>query len=184
MAKIEKYIEHLNRNILPEIDYTELDQSYHTVEKTYAKGVLNLLHNAMIACYGSEYLEANYDHGEDGYVLIPGVIQGKKTGEIALALLGIDLVSAGEHCETNILCQYGIFAQGHNESLPSYVTAKISERFMPYDYCYTAQIATDIHISHSELPNGIKEMLDTFQNYTIELFPKDNAKNEEHDMER
>lgn len=182
MSKIENYLECLNQHILPGIDYAKLDESYQTQDKAYAKGVLNLLHTAMVENYGSEYLQADYDHDEDGYVLIPGVIQGKHTGEIAIALLGIDLLSAGEHCETDILCRYGVLAQGHTGDLPPYITSEISARYMPYDYCYTAELARDIHISRDKLPDGIKEILGTYRDYTVELLANNDT--EENDMER
>ena len=61
--------------------------------------------------------------------MLPGIIQGKKTGEIAVALLGIDLLSSGEHCQTEILCKYGVVSQG-NGHLPKQITGAISARYM------------------------------------------------------
>jgi hypothetical protein len=181
MSKLENFIDHINSNILPFIDYDELDRSYHTEEKEYAKGVLNLLHIAMKEQYKSERLIC--DDEEDEYAVIPGVIQGKKNGEIAIALLGIDLLSSGEHCQTEILSKYGVVSQGESQ-LPKHITNEISARYMPYHYCYTAVIPGDIHILKHKQPDGIKEILRTFQNYTAELLHKDDINKGDIDIER
>lgn len=186
-SRTERFIDHINANILPFIDYKELDKSCRTEEKAYAKGILNLLHTAMTEQYGGTTLAPEYRSMEDDYVVVPGVIQGKKSGNIALALLGIDLASSGEHCQTDILCRYGVVSQG-DDSPPPYVKDEISVDFMPYDYGYTAQIPGDIHVRRNRQPEGIRDMLDSFQNHTIELTrPVEaglEAGDEENDMER
>lgn len=179
----ERFIDHINTNILPFIDYNELAQSYHTEEKAYAKGILNLLHTAMQEQYSTDTLSPSYRSMEDDYAIIPGVIQGKKSGEVAIALLGIDLASSGEHCQTDILCRYGVVSQGDSK-LPPYINAEIAVDFMPYDYGYTANIPNDIHIDKSRLPDGIKEILGDFQNHTAELLNFGLDENSEEDMER
>ena len=90
----DQFVEYINKNILPFIDYTALQASYDT-DMAHAKGVLNWLHKAMIAEYGSEHLD-EYD-GDEGFVVIPGIVRGRETGKICLALLDIDLSSSGEH---------------------------------------------------------------------------------------
>ncbi len=182
-SNLDRYIDHLNAHILPFIDYSELDRSYHTPEKAYAKGVLNLLHTAMTEQYGSTQLSCGYGDGQEDYTVLPGVIRGKKTGEIAVALLGIDLQYSGEHCQTEILCRYGVVSQGDN-SLPKQIADEFSTKFIPYDYCYTADVSGDIHVSKNDLPNEIKEFLDTFQNHTAELLYTGAAKKEDTEMER
>lgn len=37
MSKLEQYIDYINANILPFIDYDALDRSYQTAEKEYAR---------------------------------------------------------------------------------------------------------------------------------------------------
>lgn len=181
----ERFIDHINTNILPLIDYNELAQSYCTKEKAYAKGILNLLHSAMVEQYGGKTLTPQYHSMDEDYVVIPGVIEGKKTGQIALALLGIDLASSGEHCQTDVLCRHGVIAQQGGNHLPPYVTADIHATFIPYEYGYTANIPGDIHVSKNKLPDGIRDMLDTFQNFTAQLLPSNEAaETVEDDMER
>lgn len=179
----ERFIEYINANILPFIDYNQLSQSYRTEDKAYAKGILNLLHTAMKEQYGTDMLAPSYASMEDDYAVIPGVIQGKKSGEVAIALLGIDLASSGEHCQTDILCHCGIVSQGSSE-LPAPVMAKINAAYMPYDYSYTANIPGDIHVDKNRLPDGIKEILSSFQSHTAELVNFGIDENTEEDMER
>lgn len=182
-SKLDRYIDHINAHILPFIDYSELDSSYHTPEKAYAKGVLNLLHTAMAEQYGSTQLNCGYGDGQEDYAVLPGIIRGKKTAEIAVALLGIDLRSSGEHCETEALCRYGVVSQGDSR-LPKQVAEEFSAKFIPYDYCYAADVSGDIHVSKNELPDEIKEILDTFQNYTAELLYTGEVEKEDTEMER
>ena len=178
--KLYSYSAYINAHILPFIDYNEIDRSYRTEEKAYAKGVLNRLHTAMLEQYGDAQLVCGYGDMQENYAVVPGVVQGKKTGEIALALLGIDLSSSGEHCQTEFLCKYGVVLQGHND-LPKALAGEITARYLPYDYCYTADILGDIHISKGRLPEGIKEILQTFQEHTAELLGKEKT---DMDMER
>lgn len=179
----ERFINHINVNILPFIDYNKLSQSYHTEDKAYAKGILNLLHTAMKEQYGTDMLVPSYASMEDDYAVIPGVIQGKKSGEVPIALLGIDLASSGEHCQTDILCHCGIVSQGSSE-LPAPVLTQINAVYMPYDYSYTAKIPGDIHVDKNRLPDGIKEILSSFQSHTAELVNFGIDENTENDMER
>lgn len=181
--EMKRFIEHINEKILPRIDYEQLENSYSTAEKAYAKGVLNLLHQAMVEHYGSAVLQSDHSSIEGDFVLVPGVIQGTKSGKIALALLEIDLQSSGEHWGTDFLCRFGVISQG-NPDTPKAVKDIISRDFMPYDYCYTAQIPDDIHISRGSLPDGIKDMLDSFQNYSADLLPEEQAENEDKGEER
>lgn len=121
--------------------------------------------------YGGDTLHPDYDGDMvDNSVVIPGVVQGRKTGNICLALLELDLSSSGEHWQTTFLCGHGIIPQD-GENLPRDITAPVVYSFVPYDYCYTAKIPNDIHIRHDKLPDGIKEMLSTFREHTAELPP-------------
>jgi hypothetical protein len=37
-----------------------------------------------------------------------------------------------------------------------------------YDYCYTAKIPGDIHVSHAKLPKELKAILHDFRDYTAD----------------
>jgi len=170
-CKSDLYIDYINKNILPGIDYGKLQQSYGTPDKSYAKGILNLLHEAMVKIYGGETLRPDYDrYMAENFVVIPGVAQGQKTGKIALVLLELDLSSSGEHWDTQFLCGRGVIPQSGGK-LPRDIAAPLISQFIPYDYCYTATIPNDIHIRRDKLPDGIKDMLSTFREHTAELSP-------------
>lgn len=122
-TKSDRYIDYINANILSRIDYEELQKSYSTPEKAYAKGVLNLLHQGMVQIYGSEVLRSNDSHNsEEDFVLVPGVVQGIKSGSVCLALLELDLSSSGEHWNTDFLTKHGVIPQSGGEKVPEALT--------------------------------------------------------------
>jgi len=167
--KCDTFIELINETILPRIDFEALQQSYGTEDKNYAKNILNHLHEAMVKAYGGDTLHPEYTGDmEENILVIPGVVQSRKTGQVCLALLEIDLSSSGEHWQTNFLCQYGVIPQDGG-NLSKDLVASVVKPFIPYDYCYTAKIPNDIHIDHNKLPDGIKDMLSTFREHTAEL---------------
>lgn len=158
MEAYEKYIAHLNHNILPHINYEALQHSYETEDKAYAKTILYVLNRAAIRYYGSDTLEC---HGELDYAVLPGLIQSKDTGRICLALLGIDLDSSGEHCGTAFLTRYGVVSQGHIEEQE--IRDFMKEMYSGgYDYAYTFTVDGDIHIENADIPPAIKDFLATY----------------------
>ncbi|GHU79349.1 hypothetical protein FACS1894191_1940 [Clostridia bacterium] len=163
-SKTDLFVEHINRHILPFVDYSALQASYDS-DMVYAKGILNRLHEAMIAVYGSERL-GRMD-GDDGFVIIPGVVRGRESGKTCLALLELDLSSSGEHWGTSYLCKYGVVSQdgADNGSFLKSETEEINAAYLPYDYGYTATIPGDIHVDRASLPDGIKSVLSDFQNH-------------------
>ena len=175
---IEQYIDNINENILPFIDYEKLHTSYKT-DMVYAKGILNLLHEAMVKAYGADRLD--WRDGNDGYVVIPGVVRNMKNGNICLALLDLDLNSSGEHWGTDFLCKYGIITQGENEEQDKQITELVHKFYVPYDYCYTAVIPCDHHVDESTLPKELKSVINDFHKYKVDLtnspgIPDENSK--------
>ena len=166
-SKTDSYIEYINSHILSRINYSKLQASYDT-DMAYAKEVLNSLHMAMVKVYGSEYLDESI--ADDGFVVIPGIVCSKEAGDIALALLDIDLSSSGEHWGTTFLCKYGVIPQGGENKGPA--VNEMLETFGPYDYCYTALIHHDHHVDLEMLPNSLKKVLADFQNHKPVLMPK------------
>lgn len=159
-STVDRYVEHINRHILQSIDYAKLQKSYDT-DMVYAKEILNRLHEAMVNAYGHERLD-EYAGDEDGFVVIPGIVRGKESGKIGLALLDLDLSSSGEHWGTSFLCEFGVISQ--TEDKEDHVAKTLSKRFAPYDYCYTATIPGDIHIHEATLPDELKAVLRDFRN--------------------
>jgi hypothetical protein len=163
-SPIEQYIENINENILPFIDYDKLQESYSS-DMVYAKGILNSLHEAMIESYGG--IQLDEDSGEDGFVVIPGVVRGKESGNIALALLDLDLSSSGEHWGTSFLGKHGVVSQNEDAGTPA--MKDIRSAIGSYDYCYSAEISGDIHINKSALPKELKAVLNDFRQHKADL---------------
>jgi len=175
---LEKYADELNNNILPNIDYNKLQESYST-DMVYAKGVLNRLDKAMEAAYGTVAL--SHDDGDDGFVLVPGVIRGRESGNMCLALLELDLSSSGEHWGTSYLCKYGVVSQtaaGNDPETGEAAQAmakEMNKAFIPYDYCYTAAVLGDIHVQPSQLPKELREVITDFRNHRAVLLNEEKA---------
>ena len=170
---MERYVDFINENILPFIDYHKLHESYGT-DMVYAKGILNRLHEAMVEVYGNSHLD-DYD-GDEGFVMIPGVVCGKETGKICLALLDLDLSSSGEHWGTSFLVKSGVISQ--SEAYSKDGTDELRAAIAPYgnyDYCYTADIPGDIHIDSERLPEAIKQVLEDFRNHRAFLTSEQEA---------
>ena len=163
---IDEYLDYLNDKILPFIDYEKLYTSYKT-DMVYAKGILNLLHEAMVKAYGADRLD--WCDGDDGYVVIPGIVRNMKNGNMCLALLDLDLNSSGEHWGTDFLCKYGVVSQGGNEEQDKRITELVHNFYVPYDYCYTAVIPCDHHVDETALPKELKSVLKDFHKYKADL---------------
>jgi hypothetical protein len=160
----DQYVDYINESILPFVDYEKLHSSYGT-DMVYAKEVLYLLHEAMVKTYGGESLDE--DMGDEGFVIVPGIVCGKETGNISLALLDLDLSSSGEHWGTSFLCRHGVVSQSSDIHTPA--GKDMSTLIGNYDYCYTAAIPNDIHIDKAALPKEVKAILEDFRNHKADL---------------
>jgi hypothetical protein len=162
----DKYIDYINKRILPFIDYSKLQASYDT-DMVYAKGILNRLHEAMVKVYGSEQFDS--EDGDDGFVVIPGVLRGRENGKVCLALLDIDLSSAGEHWGTAFIVGRGVISQNEAYSRDGgEAAAEMKKAIAPYgaySYCYTADIPADIHVSTDSTPEALRSILKDFRNH-------------------
>jgi hypothetical protein len=155
----DKYIDYLNKSILPKINFKRLQASYDG-DREYAKEVLRDLHNAVEKCYGTSSFDYGSCQDSEGFITIPGIVHGQNTGKIAVVLLDLDLDSSGEHYGTNFLLDVGVVEQfPDNKALAD----RVERDFIPYDYCYTPLVLNDIHIDFDTLPQDLKEMLETFQ---------------------
>ena len=162
MDKYNAYIEYINNNILPFIDYDLLQKSYDTEDKSYAKTVLYKLHEAVVKEYGSDKLVCN---GDIQFAAVPGVIRSLGTGRLCVVLLHIDLYSSGEHCGTDFLTKYGVVSQEPIEDKE--IIKFMNETYNGgYDYLYTPKIYGDIHIDINSLPKELTDFLKDFQNNT------------------
>ena len=149
----EKYSNYLEEYIFPFVDFEKLQKSYGT-DMVYAKGLLHCLHEHMIEFYGGERMDEK--NSLRGMVYIPAVLRGDISGNVCLAMLTLDLIAKGEHWETSYLCGKGI----------------MTDDYIPFEYCYTADIPGDYRIDKEKLPDEIKSVLDDFKNHSFELLPK------------
>lgn len=157
-----KYNDYIERNILSRIDYQKLFDSYHTEDMGYAKGIFNLLHQAMINIYGSEFISEG-DSCES--ILIPGVASGN--GEICLVLLVLDL--AGTIRRVDFLTEYGCCTD-YEDMLPEEKERykEVAQRYTPYMCGYTVSLPED-NFNMNEISDKIKELLISFQGYKVRL---------------
>lgn len=163
---MNRYVDYINANVLPKIDYERLQADYGTEEKSYAKSVLNALHQGLLKEYGTETF------GRDAaglYVLLPGVVQSKATGQLCIALLELDLQSSGEHCGTDFLIRYGCINQNEPE-MPGKVRQFLKDTYGAYEYGYTATLTDDIHVDKAKLPSAMRELLEDFRQHEFVPF--------------
>lgn len=154
------YVDYINANVLPKVNYERLQADYGTEEKAYAKSVLNALHQGVFEVYGTETFGRET---AGGYVLLPGVVQSKNTGELCIALLELDLQSSGEHCATDFLIRYGCISQF--EEMQEEVQRFLKDTYGAYEYGYTATLTDDIHVDKARLPQAMRELLENFKGY-------------------
>ena len=155
------YVDYINKNVLPKINYDRLQADYETAEKAYAKSVLNALHQGVVAVYGTETFDRDT---AGGYVILPGVVQSKSTGNLCVALLELDLQSSGEHCATDFLICYGCISQ-FEEEMPDKVRKFLHDTYGSYEYGYTATLTDDIHVDKGRLPQAMREVLENFRGH-------------------
>lgn len=125
--------------------------------------LLNALHQGVQVVYGTEIFDRDT---AGGYVLLPGVVQSKDTGELCIALLELDLQSSGEHCATDFLIRYGCISQSEQE-MPDDVRKFLRETYGAYDYGYTATLTDDIHVDKSSLPPEMRRCWNILENTNL-----------------
>ena len=109
--------------------------------------------------YGEGYVDEKY-----GMVMMPAVVKGTESGIKALALVTLDLESAGEHWGTIFLAPGGPLEQG-NAELTEEQKRAIGEYYLPYDYWYTPLVEHDHHVNFTDMPEevvGIRRLVDEY----------------------
>ena len=162
--KMNFYVDYINRNVLNRINYACLQEDYQTEEKAYVKSVLNALHQGVTEVYGTETFDR--DTLEEGFILLPGVLQSRENGNICISLLELDLSSSGEHRGTDYLTKYGCI-NPCEEKMPDAVRRFLKETYRTCDYGYTATLTDDIHVDKECLPDALKEILADFRNHVF-----------------
>ena len=90
-----RFIQSVN-SILEELDFEELERSCNGSDPSYAQEILQRMHQAFLNIYRTDCLT---DPGLS-LVELPAVIRGKRTGEVTLGLVTVDLhpVVVGIRC--------------------------------------------------------------------------------------
>lgn len=157
-SKMNMYIDKVNA-ILKHVDFGVLNISCNLGKPNYAQNVLLDLHKAFEEVYGTDYVDP-----ENEMVLMPAVIKGDESGIQTLALVTIDLMSAGEHWGTIFFTPGGILEQGDPELTDDQKRA-ISEHYMPYSYWYTPLVERDIHVNFDEVPESVRTITKLVDEY-------------------
>lgn len=150
--KRREFIEKVN-GILEDVDFKLLNMSCNSENTGYAAEKLLAMHQAFGEVYGEGYVDESC-----GMVMMPAVIRGRKSGIQTLALVTIDLESAGEHWNTVFLTPGGPIAQG-NKELTQEQKKALSEYYLPYDYWYTPLVERDHHVDFAEMPESARRMI-------------------------
>lgn len=157
-----RYIDRLNASILPRIDYIRLQQSYGTEEKTYVKGILNLLHKAAAEVYGREHFtEADL---ESGPLVLPAVLDCADQS----VCLGLVTIEKGfGRTDTDFFTQYGLVLGSQTQ--PAEIKAYLWEHYLPTTYALTMEVPSP----DSAVPTGaVRNITETFRSYEAELLPR------------
>lgn len=149
----KKYIDAINK-LLKEVNFVELWKSCNRYDQTYAQEFLQKMHQAFVDTYGADHLNGEVLDLVD----LPAVIRGKKNGITYLGLVTVDLESSGEHYNTVFFTDRGVLDQ-MNGDIKDPRRKPFFEQLGPYDYWYTPEIPTDIHVNFEGLPNLVERLL-------------------------
>lgn len=165
----KKYSDFIERNILPRIDYQKLHSSYHSVDMKYAKGIFNMLHQAIFKIYGSDKItvSANSIDSSSELIIIPGVVSGN--GEICLALLVLDM--AGLVRSVEFLTEFGCCTESIDEEMLPEERKKLKEitqRYNPYICGYAIDLPED-KFNMYKLPEKMQDLLINYRESKVRL---------------
>ncbi len=149
--KAQEFIEKIDK-ILESIDFKQLHISCNRGNTSYAAEKLLAMHQAFEEVYGEGYVEESY-----GMVMMPAVIKSRESGIHALALVTLDLESAGEHWGTTFLSPGGPLTQGY-EGLTEVQKMAIKKFYSPYDYWYTPLVERDHHVDFTDMPESVADI--------------------------
>lgn len=147
----DKFIQHLNKEMLPRIDYKKLGQSYEG-DMAYAKEVFDKITACFYKSYGCTSLDELGEKVEFAYV--PAIIESQKAGNICIGIITLDLMSSGEHCDSHFLTPYGIYGQFQNKAS---FAREYCNKLIPYNYFYNVPYENDIHVNE-DIPSKISEI--------------------------
>lgn len=161
MSKINEYIDTINKEVCPTLNFKALSSDKEEIKKALYK-----LTEAFKKVYGTDVITGYMPEieEEEGFVVVPGLARSTKTGKISVVLLDLDISSSGEHYRTIFFTEHGIITQG-DKNLPDNITQIIRNEYIPYSYCYTVSIPEDIHIDTRDIHPDMKKILDEIKTY-------------------
>ena len=141
-----RFVEAVN-GILRELDFEELDRSCNGRDPSYAQEILQKMHQAFLDIYGTDCLT----DPAVTVVELPAVFRGRRTGEVAIGVVAIDLTAKGCIRNAVLLTPVRVLNQS-KEKLSRIQKTYLMEKFVPYDYWYTPEVPCDIHIRYDNVP--------------------------------
>lgn len=153
-----RYIDWLNVEVLPRIDYIRLQDSYNTTDKAYAKGILHLMHQKALEVYGRSTFTTEYL--QHRCVALPCVFQG---ADICIGLVSLDSRNKDGLFSFSCFTKYGLLPE------PLEMTVEL-ENFYWDHYQDAARFTTmETPYSNRTVPPPVQEILKSFVNYEAEL---------------
>ena len=140
--------------ILEDVDFEKLLESANGRDQSYAMDTLKQLHQAFVDTYGTDCIT----NRELGFIDVPAVIRGRKAGEVFLGLVSLDLESSGEHWNTQFFMEDGVVDQANCDKTARWNT-EFFYRVGVYDYWYTPEIPSDIHVNFESIPHKVEALL-------------------------
>ena len=109
--KYERYIDELNK-YLKTVGFNKLYSSVNSITKNdYAKEVLKSMTEIFESIYGKEPLTSD----NFSLVEVPAVIYSRKTHQLYLGLVMLDVESSGEHWGSTFFTPFGIIEDDFSE---------------------------------------------------------------------
>lgn len=149
----KKYVGAVNC-ILKGLDFRRLEESCNSYEQIYAKEVLGRLHQAFVDTYGTDFLP----YSVEPFVSMPAVLWGKKNGDVTLGMVVVDMTRAGELVDTVLFTSKGILDQ-RRDLLSSVGNQDLIQKYIPYDYWYTPELACDQRVNFDYIPARVYSLL-------------------------
>ena len=152
-----EYIDELNK-YLKTVGFNKLYSSVNSITKNdYAKEVLKSMTELFESIYGKEPLTSD----NFSLVEVPAVIYSRKTHQLHLGLVMLDVESSGEHWGSTYFSAFGIIEEDFtalSKAQKNYVKSQI----VPGDYWYTVKIANDIHVDFNSMPKKVENLIGEF----------------------
>ena len=141
-------------SILRSLDFEELDRACNGRDPTYAQEILQQMHQAFLNIYRTDVVTDPML----ALVDLPAVIRSRKTGEVTLGVVTLDLTDAGKRWNTVFITPVGVLSQ-REENMSRIQKIYLQEKFMPYDFWYTPEVPCDMRINYDHVPHSVMRLV-------------------------